>query len=285
MTEEFLHFLWYTRRYLLNDLYTTDGQPVIIQKYGTHNTNAGPDFLDARVIIDGTLWAGNIEFHILSSDWYRHKHNSDPAYDNVILHIVLEENEKVYRNNIVPIPCVEIKRRIPKGIQLQYIELLQKVKWIPCEKFYQKTPELIKNLWLDKVLVERLEEKTELLKSTLEITKNDWEESFYIFLARQFGAKINQEPFEQLARITPLHILQKHHENLFQLEALLFGQSGILNESTEGDYAERLFKEYSFLKNKYGLDPMNCRLEIFPPSTCKLSDYKNCTIGSFSSQG
>jgi hypothetical protein len=256
MTEEFLHFLWNTRRFDLQDLTTTDGKPVIIKKFGTLNTNAGPDFLDARVIIDGTLWAGNIEFHILSSDWYRHKHNQDRAYDNVILHIVLEENEKVYRENIHPIPCVEIKRRIPKNIQLKYVDLLTQTRWIPCEKMIDQVPELNTNMWLQKVLVERLEEKTNLLQQTLLQCQNDWETSFFIFLARQFGVKINQDPFETLARSTTLTIIQKYQQNLFSIEALLFGQAGLLEEIFQEEYPLALQKEYTFLKNKYGLSSM-----------------------------
>lgn len=256
MTEEFLHFLWNTRRFNLHDLTTTDGKSVIIKKFGILNTNAGPDFLDARVIIDGTLWAGNIEFHILSSDWYRHKHNQDRAYDNVILHVVLEENEKVYRQNVHPIPCIEIKKRIPKKIQLKYVDLLTQTKWIACEKMLHQVTTLNTTMWLQKVLVERLEEKTNLLQHTLEQHQNDWETSFFIFLARHFGVKINQEPFETLARCTPLSILQKHQNQLFSLEALLFGQAGLLQETFNDSYPNALQKEYLFLKEKYRLQPM-----------------------------
>ncbi|MCB0661124.1 MAG: DUF2851 family protein [Saprospiraceae bacterium] len=256
MTEEFLHFLWNTHRFDLRDLKTTDNKSVIIKKFGVLNTNAGPDFLDARVIIDGTLWAGNIEFHILSSDWYKHKHNLDRAYDNVILHIVLEENEKVYRDNVHPIPCVEVKRRVPRNIQLKYVDLLTQTKWIPCEKMLPQVPELTKTMWLQKVLVERIEEKTTLLKEVLHQNQNDWEKSFYIYLARHFGVKINQEPFETLARITPLHIIQKHSANLFELEAILFGQAGFLEEPFNAEYPLSLQKEYRFLKVKYGLQAM-----------------------------
>ncbi len=256
MKEDFLHYLWRMRKFDQSELKTTDGEPLTILKTGEHNKDAGPDFSNGRIRIGNILWAGNIEIHLKSSDWYLHKHQNDYAYNSVILHVVLDEDEPVFRKNGERIPCLEIKKHIPPKISKIYQRLKQNEHWIPCEHQFNHVPEITKNLWLDRLLVERLEHKIIDISRSLEMNKHNWEETFYQFLARGFGVKVNVEPFGQLAQSLPLKILTKHKTSLFQLEALLFGQAGMLSKEFEHEYPKRLKKEYSFLKKKYQLIPI-----------------------------
>ncbi len=253
MKEFFLHYLWRTKRFDLNQLITTDGEPVALQSVGRHNKDAGPDFLDARIRIGNTLWAGNVEIHVRSSEWIQHKHQHDTSYDNVILHVVYEEDQTILRKSGKAIPCVELKRRIPQGLSNTYQRLTQNEHWIPCQHKFASVGSIIKNLWLDRMLVERLEQKTKTIEKSLQKSQNNWEETFYHYIARSFGLKVNTAPFELLARLTPLKILAKHKDNLFQLEALLFGQAGMLDRQFTEAYPQKLRKEYQFLKTKYKL--------------------------------
>jgi uncharacterized protein DUF2851 len=254
MKEDFLHYLWRMRKFNHAALKTTTGVPITIQSTGEHNLDAGPDFSNARIRIGKMLWAGNVEIHIKASDWYNHKHQNDQAYDNVILHFVFDEDQPVFRKNGEPIPCLEIKKRIPAKLVNLYQKIQSNELWIPCQHQFSQVPEITKNLWLDRLLVERLESKTIDVTRSLEKNKNNWEETFYQFLAKGFGVKVNMEPFEQLARSLPMITLSKHKNSLFQLEALLFGQAGMLSTTFEDEYPIRLQKEYAFLKQKYQLN-------------------------------
>ncbi|HFC00474.1 MAG TPA: DUF2851 family protein, partial [Phaeodactylibacter sp.] len=256
MKEDLLHYVWRLQRFDSNDLKTTEGHPVQIQKTGNHNTHAGPDFTDARVKIGETLWAGNVEMHLKSSDWLAHQHQSDKAYENVILHVVLDDDERIKRQDGTPIPCVELKKRIPSKLSKIYQKLLHNEQWIPCQHYFYEIGEMTKVLWLDRLLVERMEAKTIAIETILNENKNNWEAAFYQILARNFGVKVNAAPFEQLAKSLPLVILGKHKSNLFQIEALLFGQSGLLEGELHDDYPKRLQKEYQFLQKKYQLTPL-----------------------------
>ncbi len=264
MREDLLHFVWRTRRFDFQQLTTTEGAAINIQHFGEHNTHAGPDFHNAKIQIGETLWAGNVEMHLKSSDWNRHKHSNDRAYDNVILHVVLEEDEPIFRDRAPNslresgerIPCLELKKRIDNKLSKTYLKLLHSEHWIPCQHHFFEVSDLKKTLWLDRLLVERLEVKTQAIANRLEQNKNHWEETFYQFLARNFGVKVNNDAFEQLARATPLIHLSKHKNDLFQIEAMLFGQSGLLEKEFEDDYPNHLKKEYQFLKTKYQLEPI-----------------------------
>lgn len=256
MREEFLHYLWRLKRFDLTELKTTEGTPIDLLKVGEHNHHAGPDFTDARIKIGDTTWAGNVEIHLNSSDWHRHGHHLDAAYQNVILHVVLEEDEVIRLENGERLPCLELKKRVPGKLSGNYLQLLHNESWIPCEPQIETVPDIKINLWYDRLLVERLENKTGIIKHRLQQNNNDWEETFYQLLARSFGSKVNADPFEQLARSTPLRIINKHRNNLLQIEALLFGQSGLLEEDFQDDYPQRLQKEALFLRKKYGLKPL-----------------------------
>lgn len=254
--EDFLHYVWRMRLFNLEDLTTTDGTSIQIIDFGEHNTNAGPDFLNARIKIDGTLWAGNVEIHVKASDWLKHKHQNDAAYDNVILHVVYENDTDIQRTSGSTITAFELRKRVPGKLISQYLRLINSESWIPCQYHFMDVPNITKALWIDRLLIERLENRIKLLRDTLVQNGNNWEVTFYQRLARNFGSKINTEPFEILARNTPLLTLAKHKNNLFQLEALLFGQAGLLQDDFEESYPNSLKKEYDFLQKKYSLSPL-----------------------------
>jgi hypothetical protein len=256
MKEEFLYYLWRLRRFDLKDLKTTEGIPIQIQSVGTLNDHGGPDFFDARIKIGETFWAGSVEIHINASDWNLHGHQHDRAYDNVILHVVYEEDRPVYYANGERIPCLELRRRIVPRVLTMYEKFMHSEKWIPCAYHFCEVPEITRKLWLDRLLVERLEQRCQSMALLLEATKFNWEETFYQCLASGFGLKANAEQFERLSRSLPLVTLGRHRTQLFQIEALFFGQAGLLEYDFKDDYPNKLKKEYLFLKQKYQLTPM-----------------------------
>ena len=218
MREDFLHFVWRLRRFRLTELKTTTGQVIEIVHPGQHNHHAGPDFLDARIRIDGTLWAGNVEMHLRSSEWHAHKHEDDPNYNNVILHVVLEEDVIIRHTDGERIPCLDLRNYLPVGLAKQYLRLLNSEQWIPCQQQLYTVPEITFNLWLDRLLVERLEERTEELAKRLDRNGGDWEETFYQSLAWGFGLKVNADPFLMLAESLPLKTLLRHKNSLPQID-------------------------------------------------------------------
>jgi hypothetical protein len=263
MREDFLHFLWRTRRFEANNLSTTDQQPLIILQPGAYNSHAGPDFFNGRIRLGTTEWAGNIEMHVRSSEWNIHGHSADPAYDNVILHVVWEDDKPIYRANGELIPCLILRNHVNAKLQISYEQLMQGEKWIPCATRFLETPPIVRLNWYDRLSTERLEQKTIDLAAQLAATENHWEEAFYRILARSFGLKVNSEPFEMLARSLPASILAKHKTDLFQIESLLFGQAGLLDADFKEEYPKHLAKEYRYLQQKYGLVPMDGSLWKF----------------------
>lgn len=257
MQENFLHFVWRLRRFRLQGLQTTTGDQIEIVEIGQHNHNAGPDFLNARIRIAGTLWAGNVEMHLRSSEWLTHRHQDDPNYDNVILHVVLDEDEVIKHREGERIPCLNLRPYLPAGLAKQYLRLLHSEQWISCQQQLYNVPEVTKNLWLDRLLVERLEERTQALAERLERNNGDWEETFYQHLAWGFGLKVNAEPFAWLAESLPLKILLRHKDKLTQLEALIFGQAGMLEGTFQDAYPQQLQNEYHFLQKKYQLQAIS----------------------------
>ena len=258
MKEDFLHYLWRLARFDLRALTSTEGEPILIQQFGTHNTNAGPDFDDARLRIGGLQWAGKVEMHLKSSDWYLHRHEEDPAYDGVILHVVLDEDRVVYRRDGTRIPCLILRGRIPAGIRDSYWRLMHNESWVPCENLLTQVPGPQRAVWLQRVMAERLERKAAGFALHLERVGRDWEEAFYRTLARAMGGTVNGEAMEMLATALPLRVLLKHKHSLLQLEALCFGQAGLLPhvEAGEDPYLTRLRQEYALLRVKHGLDPI-----------------------------
>ena len=255
MKESILHYVWQYKLFALQELKTTDGQAVEVIDVGKPNSDSGPDFFNAKIKISDTVWAGNVEIHTLSSDWFRHSHDVDKAYDNVILHIVARADVEVKRVNGLPILQMELQ--VPETIQQNFDNLYTAKKWIPCEDKIVAISPIVMSSWKTALLVERLERKSGDVEVLLEQNENHWEEAFYIALARNFGFSTNNQPFELLARSLPLNVLAKHKDNLFQLEALLFGQAGFLEENPQDEYQAKLSKEYRFLQAKYKLTPID----------------------------
>lgn len=256
MREHFLHFLWRMKRFDLRDLCTTEGESVQIADGGEHNPHAGPDFFNARIRIGENTWAGNVEMHVRASEWDEHRHAADPAYRNVILHVVWEEDRPALRHNGERIPCLALKDRTPQAVLDAYLTLEHEPYAIPCRRFFSQTPEILRLNWYDRLVVERLEERTEAVVHALEQAEGSWEEAFYCRTAHAFGLKINAQPFEMLARSLPLRILAKHKNDPTQLEALLFGQAGMLNQIFADEHPQILQREYEHLRHKYGLTPL-----------------------------
>ena len=253
LAEDFLHYIWKFRMFRQQNLFTSTGQSLEILQTGFHNLNAGPDFEDSRIRIQDTTWAGNIEIHLRSSDWFRHNHQTDPAYNSVILHVVYDCDKEVFLENGTSVPQICIRELIPDQVVENYKNLMMGLNWIPCEKQIATVDPFIVKSWLSRILIERLEKKSIIFKALLAEYKGSWDDSFYIILARNFGFKTNSLPFELLARSLPQQILSKHKNNEMQIEALVFGQAGFLDQKFKDHYPLKLKKEYQFLKAKYNL--------------------------------
>jgi hypothetical protein len=252
MTEDFLHFVWRTRSFALRDLSTTDGVPVHILDTGTWNTGAGPDFSMGRIRLDGTEWVGNIEIHLRASDWERHGHSSDGAYANVILHVVLEDDQPVFIAGR-KLPCLELRRYIDKGLVGRYARLVAQATWVPCAGQIDLVSSMIREAWLERMLIERMQIKASRITGLLEEVMSHWEVALYRSLAIAYGFKINAGPFERLARLVPLAVVYKHQDSREQIEALYFGAAGMLNEIFADPYPARLQEEFRHLGMKYQL--------------------------------
>jgi hypothetical protein len=260
MTEDLLHFTWKFRLFDAAGLETTGGERVEIIQPGTHNRNAGADFQNARIKIGKVLWAGNVELHLKSSDWTRHKHQNDAAYDNVILHVVYENDKPVEKQNGQSISTLELKRRISAGTLSRYEELSKRQNGIPCAKHFKTVDEFTIKSYLDRLLVERLESKVEYVQSRLGENGNDWENLTFAMIARYFGASINKEPFYLIANSLPVKIWAKHCDDPLQIAALVFGQAGFLEEKADDEYPQQLRKEYLYLKRLHALKPVDKHL-------------------------
>ena len=247
MREEFLYYLW-ENRLTDNDLKTSEGEAVEVVATGYRNTDSGPDFLEAKIQIGDKLWAGHVEIHVKSSDWNRHGHQADKAYKNVILHVVYENDTKV--NDI---PTLELKGHFDETLFANYQRFISSKGWIPCEKSIGQVPLFTRLSWLDRMAVERLESKSETVTKILNANQFDWEDALYKLLMRYFGLKVNNEAFEYLANILPFKTLLKHADNLSQVEAMLMGCAGFLEDDFTEDYPLLLKREFAVMKAKFNL--------------------------------
>jgi hypothetical protein len=252
MNESFLHYIWQLQYFEKTDLHTVEAEPLTVLKTGTLNSNAGPDFFNAKIKIGELEWVGNVEIHIKSSDWFAHHHEKDSAYDNVILHVVWENDKPVFRNGVA-VPTLELKKRVNQSLLSEYRKLVNSPTSIACEKSFADADDLIKLSMLDRALMQRLETKANGLTDLLSFNNNDWEETAYQLLSKNFGFKVNADPFFQLSKSLPYKSIQKQ-SSLLQVEALLFGQAGMLETKTKDEYISLLFREYHFLEQKYSLN-------------------------------
>lgn len=280
MKEEFLHYLWKYGLYYPDSLVDNDGNGISVINPGEYNRDSGPDFFNARILIAGTEWAGNVEIHIKASHFDNHGHNSDHAFDNVILHVVAENDRKVFNSKGEELLTVEIKY---DGVYYEkYVDLVNNSCVIACQNEIGKIDRFYIRHWLHSLLVERLMAKSESVMKIFLQTGNDWDETFYRILTRYFGFRVNTEPFEMLASALPFRIIRKHADNRFQIEAMLFGTAGMLEEGLFKDalsdkYYRDLIKEYKILSAKYSLVPIHgwlwkfCRLRPVNFPTVRIS--------------
>lgn len=251
MNEAFLHYLWQFQQFEKSSLQTLSGEKISVLKTGILNTDAGPDFTNSRLQINEIEWVGNVEIHIKSSDWQLHKHQNNEAYNNVILHVVWENDQAITRQDGSLIPTIELKSITDIQLFDKYKHLIDNQAIIPCKEHFLDVSNLSKFAILDKVLAIRLQQKAQIVEQIFEQNKGDWEETAYQLLARNFGFKLNSETFLRLAQNLPLKVLQKHRDNLTQIEAMIFGQAGLIEKVD--DYSEKLSQEYDFFATKFSL--------------------------------
>jgi hypothetical protein len=257
MQEALLHFIWKHRLLCRGDWRTADGQMLRVFNTGVHNPHAGPDFTEALLGIGSERWMGQVEMHVNPRDWMLHGHQHDPAYNNVILHVVWEGNEPVFRLDGTLVPVFELKKWVPAEMLARYARLYQKKTGIPCSGLKHDDLLPYYHAMFDRAGVERLEHRVYQMECDLKLFQGDWEQSFWYWMAGAFGLKVNREPMQQLARQTSVHLLHKLHHRLEWLEALLLGQAGFLHASHVDDYPRYLHEEYQYLRQKFRLTPLH----------------------------
>ncbi|MBO5180683.1 MAG: DUF2851 family protein [Paraprevotella sp.] len=264
--EKLLHYVWRHKIFPLAPLYTDTGESVEVIDPGQPNTNAGPDFFNAKIKFNGTLWVGNVEIHRISSDWFRHGHDCNPAYNNVILHVVETRDTDVTTADGKTIPQLTLS--VPEKTREDY-ETLRTMECYPrCAEIILELNDMTVHSWLSALLCERLAARANRVTERMQALSGDWETAFFITLARNFGFGLNGDSFERWAGVMPLSAAAKHRDNLFQLEALFLGQAGLLapeavpagcrQEATSDPYFNRLSAEYSYLAHKFSLTPLSC---------------------------
>ncbi len=250
MKEDFIYYLWENKLLPLN-LKTTDNEELTILSVGMRNHDSGADYNNARIKIGGTLWAGQIEVHVKASDWYRHGHQFDDNYNNVILHVVYDND-----TDLLNIPTLEIKDKFDISLLENYNKFSSSINWIPCSELIGDIESLTINSWLDRMLVERLENECKELDVKLMNNNNDWEQTFYQRLMRYFGLKVNNDSFEYLSKILPFNVLLRHRDNDIYIDSMMFGCAGFLTHNFNDDYPSLLKREFSMLQSKFGLKIM-----------------------------
>lgn len=254
--EKLMQYVWKHRLWRSEDMVTNTGKKVRVVDPGLLNTDTGPDFFNAKIEIDGHMWVGNVEMHYRATDWKRHHHDSDKAYDSVILHVVAKDDAPVRRTNGELIPQLVLE--VSPQFNADYASLVGATIEVPCATKIKQVPHLTIVEWVEGLAFERLHGKVERIHQLLDSFNGSWEDVCYVTLARNFGFGINNDAFERLARRTPLRLLGKHSDSVLQIEALLFGQAGMLDAQKPGmdSYYNQLCTEYAFLSNKFQLTPM-----------------------------
>jgi hypothetical protein len=256
MNERLLQFIWQFQYFNKNELKIEQGDELTVIHPGKFNTNQGPDFLDAKIAIGATIWTGQVEMHIKSSDWLKHNHSTDKNYSNVILHVVWQHDAEITYQNSSVLPTLQLSNVVPKLLLSKFRELMVKEAFVACESYLPVLDDIKWVAWKERLAVERLQRKSELVLNLLKEANNHWEETFWWMLARNFGIKTNADIFEKIAKSLSLNILAKHKNQINQLEALLLGQAGLLDGEFEDEYVKLLQREYSFLQKKYQLQQL-----------------------------
>lgn len=250
MTERLLQYLWQFQYFNQKELQVSSGESLQVIHPGTWNVHQGPDFLQATVKIDGTLWIGNIELHVHTSDWFKHAHQHDKNYNSVILHVVWQHDAEEEKATV---PILRLDDKVPKMLLSQYEDWMLNQLFIPCEQHIGTIDGIIWTAWKERVLMERLQRKMALIQVYLQQNSDHWEETFWWLLARNFGIKVNADAFEAIAKTLPISVLVRHKNQIHQLEALFLGQAGLLEKPFQEKYPQMLYREYRFFKTKYKL--------------------------------
>jgi hypothetical protein len=256
MNERLLQFIWQFQYYNRNELKVEHGDELTVIHPGTCNTHQGPDFLDGKIIIGNTTWAGNIEIHVNSSDWIRHKHGSDTNYSNIILHVVWNNDATISYHNGSILPVLKLDSLVSKLLLDTFKDLMARKAFVPCEIYLPVFNEMKWTGWKERMIIERLQRKSAFVLELLKQANNHWEEVFWWMLSRNFGLKINADIFEAVAKSLPLNIVGKHKNQIHQLEGFLLGQAGLLDGHFAEDYPNLLKREYIFYQKKYQLKPV-----------------------------
>jgi len=264
MKEDFLHYVWENGFFEQNNLQTTNQESIKIVSRGFRNSNAGPDFLNAKIMIGDILWAGNVEIHKRSSDWYAHNHEKDVAYDNVILHIVYDDNMPIYNSNSIQIPTLVLSKFVFKNLVRNYSKLIKNKAIIRCQNDLHVVDRFTIIHYKYKLFFERLHYKYSIVKSLLNRTDNNWDQVLYETLLKYFGGAVNKDAFDLLAQFLPYKVFTKYRNSIIQLEALLFGVSGFLKEEKSDSYYQKLQQEFIFLQQKH-------QLEVLPDKVIKFN--------------
>lgn len=269
--EQLLHYVWKHKLFPLTELSTTQGRRVEVIDPGLHNSNAGPDFFNAKVKINGMVWVGNIEIHDKASDWVLHGHDKDERYDNVILHVCGCVDAEVMNSKGEYLTQMVLS--VPDSVINNYKELLSVDQYPPCYQIIPSLARLTVHAWMSALQTERLSQKTEAIEERVKRCNGDWENAYFVTLARNFGFGINGDAFEEWALHIPLHAVDHHRDDLFQIEAIFMGQAGLLELDTiperyqkdalNDGYFAKLRKEYQYLAHKFGLKPMDYKLWRF----------------------
>ncbi len=254
MKEDFLHYLWKFKKFDSLNLKTFNGEEITIINVGQYLELAGPDFFNAQIVISNQKWAGNVEIHLKSSDWYVHHHERDEAYENVILHVVWEHDAEIFRSNNSEIPVLELKKYVDSATIANYQSLISPKSWIFCEKQIKEIDEFVFKNWQERLFFERLERKSKPIYELLNQTNNDWEAVLFCLLAKNFGLNTNGEIFLKIAQSIPFSIVRKESFEVENLEALLFGNAGLLDVEKEDNYFKDLKFRYFYLLHKYQIE-------------------------------
>lgn len=257
MTERLLQFIWQFQYFNRLSLTIQDGTPLTILFQGQLNTNQGPDFSEGKIKIGATTWAGNIELHVKASDWHLHKHQTDNNYNNIILHVVWQNDAEIKDANGEPIPTLELQPYVPVIMLNRYAQLMEHTGFVPCESYLPVLSGIAWFSWKERLAIERLMRKSREVLALLQESKEHWEEVFWWQLAKNFGIPVNADVFLKISKSVSINILAKHKNQLHQLEALLLGQAGLLEAEFKEDYPLMLQKEYRFLAKKYSLTAVN----------------------------
>ncbi len=278
--EDLLKFIWQHKLFDPSNLITNEGNLLEVIHVGELNVNSGADFFNAKIKLNGLVLAGNIEIHVRSSDWLRHNHQTDVSYNNIILHVVYEHDKEIAQNLTNNVEVMELKNRIPSHLLSNYHTLIHSKRSLACDQGYASIPTKITTPWIHRMAIERLEKKTQDISKIFESFNNDFTQTFYTILLRNFGFKVNSLPFELLATYLPVTILLKHTDSLMQVESLLLGTAGMLEEETfEEPYLKNLQNEYEFLKNKYKLSAL--QKHIYKYSRMRTANFPQLRLAQF----